>query len=260
MAVYGILADVHGNREAADAVIAFLDRRGVDALVCLGDIVGYNADPDACAALVGDRCLLVVAGNHDLISIGKLGFDRCANKVIYSLRRTRRVLTPRTAAFLASLPLRAKLEQRILLVHAGVRDVEQYIVTPERVRENARHLREGWPEVQICFFGHTHQQAVYEVEGESVAILPLESGCSLRRDRLYFVNPGSVDPSRKRGYKLAECAVFDSSRMRVEFCQVEYDHSAAEAKAAAGGYRIDPWTDRWYSLRRRLLGPRQELE
>jgi predicted phosphodiesterase len=260
MAVCGIVADIHGNREAAEAVFGFLDRRGVDVLVCLGDIVGYNADPDACAALVRDRCLLVVAGNHDLISIGKLGFDKCANKVIYSLRRTRRVLTPPTTAFLASLPLRAKLEQRILLVHAGVWDVEQYVVTPERVRENARHLREGWPEVGICLFGHTHRQAVYEVAGESVATLPLEGVCSLRRDRLYFVNPGSVDPSRKRGFNLAECAVFDSSRLSVEFCQVEYDHAAAEAKAAAGGYRIGLWTDRWFSLRRRLLGPRVELE
>src|SRR5688572_31684671 len=104
MALYGVLGDIHGNREALLAVLACCSRRGVDEVICMGDIVGYNADSDSCAALLRDWRALSVAGNHDLISIGRLGYERCANPVIYSLKRTRRELSLPTIAYLRSLP------------------------------------------------------------------------------------------------------------------------------------------------------------
>lgn len=259
MAVYGVVADVHGNLEALQAVLALFARRGVDQLLCLGDIVGFNADPDECAALIRERRALAVAGNHDLISLGQLGFDRCANKVIYSLKRTRRRLAPATVDYLGSLPTRLVVEDRFLLVHGGVRDVEQYVVAARHVRENASYLRSDFPGLRICLFGHTHEQKVYELEGEDVRELPPPGPLTLREDRRYLINPGSVDPSRKREHKLAECALFDSAASTIEFHRLAYDHALTEAKAVAGGYRIDVLTDRLYSLRRLLLG-RREIE
>ena len=254
MALYGVLGDIHGNREALLAVLACLDRRGVDGLICLGDIVGYNADSDECAALVRNRQAFAIAGNHDLISLGRLGFERCANKVIYSLKRTRRQLAPETAAYLASLPEHRVIDKRILLVHAGIRDVEQYVVGPRQVLQNAGYLRSDFPGINVCLFGHVHMQKVYELDGNEVCELPLAGSIFLRGDRAYFVNPGSVDAARKPEHKFAEFAYIDSDRLKVEFQRIAYDDRVSEAKALAGGYRIDPWTDRFYSLRRRLIG------
>ena len=75
---------------------------------------------------------------------------------------------------------------------------------------------------------------------------------SFEASPLYFVNPGSVDASRKGGRKLAECALFDTLDRSVEFLRVPYDCAATEAKAAVFGYRINPLTDRLYTLRRRI--------
>ena len=139
MALYGVIADIHGNREALDAALAALDRDGVRRLACLGDVVGYNADPDECVAMVRERRAACIAGNHDLIGLGRLDFRRCSNKAEYSLKRTRRALAPASAAWLAGLPRSHVLEESVVLVHGGVRDVQQYMVAAAQVM-NVKNL------------------------------------------------------------------------------------------------------------------------
>jgi predicted phosphodiesterase len=253
MALYGLVADIHGNREALAAALAALEQRGVRQLLCLGDIVGYNADPDECVAMLRTRGALSIAGNHDLISLRQLDFARCSNKAMHALKRTRRSLAPASAAYLEALPDTRLIEQRVLLVHGGVRDVEQYMVTSAHIRQNAEYLAADHPAARLCFFGHSHEQRAYEVRAGNVRELPLSPEITLETDSVYFVNPGSIDASRKRGEKLAEFAVLDTAAWRVEFWRLPYDCAASEAKAAAFGYRIHPWLDRFYALRRRLL-------
>jgi len=252
MARYGLIADIHGNREALAAALAALDERGAERIVCLGDIVGYNADPDECVALVRKRCSVSIAGNHELIGLGRLGFKRCSNNAEYALRRTRRTLGKDTAAFLKSLPNSHVLEPGVVLIHGGVRDVQQYMANPAQIQENARYLAEDFPGARVCFFGHSHEQKVYEITAGGVEEVTIDGQVSLRKENTYFVNPGSVDASRKNRHKLAECALFDSAFGTVQFLRVRYDAAATEAKAAAFGYRIDPLTDRLYTLRRRI--------
>jgi predicted phosphodiesterase len=253
MALLGILGDIHGNSEALGAVLAALDRRGVKQLVCVGDIVGYNADPDECAALLRERRALSIAGNHELIGLGRLGFERCSNNAKYSLKRTRRSLAPETASWLSSLPASLVIGERIAVVHGGVRDVQQYMKTPAHIRENAAYLREDFPGARLCFFGHSHAQKVYRVEGGDVVELSLSAqAVPLDKDKTYFINPGSVDAQRKRGHKLAECAILDTLGWTVEFLRLPYDAASTEAKAAVFGYRITPTTDRLYDLGRRV--------
>lgn len=250
MAIYGVLGDIHGNREALEAVLARLDAERVSRLLCVGDVVGYNADPDACAEMLRSRGAVVIAGNHDLIGTGLLGFERCSNKAMHSLRRTRRHLARATADYLRALPAHHELEERVLLTHGGVRDVQQYMTSRALIAQNAALLREDFPGARVCFFGHSHEPKVYEVSGDTVDDLPLEQGLVLKKDRLYFINPGSVDASRKSRHKMAECAILDGDT--IEFLRVRYDAAATECKAAAFGYRIPPWVDRAYSLRKRL--------
>jgi len=255
VARYGLLADIHANREALSAALGALAGARVDGYLCLGDIVGYNADADECVALLRERGAIAVAGNHDLIGIGRLGFERCADKVAYSLERTRRALRPATVEFLAALqPRRAVGGGGIVMIHGGVRQVDQYIAAAPLIKENAAWLREDFPDAHLCLFGHTHHPKVYEVEGAEVCEVPAEGTVALREDRLYFVNPGSVDGSRKRDVsKRAECAVLDTAELTVEFLSAEYDHTTAESRAQDGGYRMGPWTDFFYGWRRRLL-------
>jgi predicted phosphodiesterase len=253
MAVYGLVADIHGNREALGAALWLLQRRGVERIVCLGDVVGYNADPDECVDMLREQRAVIIAGNHDLIGTGQMNFRRCSNKAEYSLKRTRRTLSPASAAFLAALPATLVLEDGVALVHGGVRDVQQYMSTPALIRQNAALLQADFPGARLCFFGHSHEQKLYRVDADEVSEIEPHGRIFLQRDKTFFVNPGSVDASRKREHKLAECAIFDSGAWSVEFLRVPYDCAATEAKAAVFGYRIRPWTDRLYTLRKRLV-------
>jgi len=252
MARYGVLGDIHGNREALEAVLRALEGRGVKQFLCVGDIVGYNADPDECVALVRGRRVAAIAGNHDLIGLGRMNFRRCSNIAEYALRRTRRVLGREAAAFLKTLPAHLVVENNVVLTHGGVRDVQQYMVTPAHIAENAKFLAQDFPAARVCFFGHSHEQRVYEVRGGEATDVTQPS-LTMDPSLVYFINPGSVDASRKSRHKLAECAVFDSSFGSVEFLRVRYDAAATEAKACAFGYRINPLTDRLYSTKRRLV-------
>jgi len=249
MARTGVLADIHGNREALLAALAVLRARGVERLACLGDIVGYNADPDECATIVRERRALAIAGNHDLIAIRRLGFERCSNNAAYALRRTRRSIAAETAAYLEALPLYREIGPGVVLVHGGVRDVQQYMTTKALIAQNAAWLREDFPDAGVCFFGHSHEQKVYEVEGEVVTEVTAPV-VKLRKDRIIFINPGSIDASRKSRHKLAEFAILDGET--VEFLRARYDAGVTECKAAALGYRIPPLVDSAYSLRKRL--------
>lgn len=268
MALYGVLGDIHGNREALEAALACLEARGIHRIACVGDLVGYNADAEACVELLRNRGAISIAGNHDLIGTGELGFERCSNKAMHSLKRTRRTLAPATAAYLRALPSHHRLEPHVLLTHGGVRDVQQYMTKPHHVIENIGYLREDFPGARICFYGHTHEQRIFEVGadgggGATVAepfagALAGGGGRKVQLDpaKDYFVNPGSVDASRKRATKLAEYAIFDSDSSTVEFGRVAYDEAATENKASAAGFRIDRWRDRLYDVQRRFIGPR----
>jgi predicted phosphodiesterase len=257
MAIYGVLGDIHGNREGLAAALERLDAIGVERLLCVGDLVGYNADPEDCVRMLRERDALSIAGNHDLIGTGLLGFERCSNKAMHSLKRTRRTLGAETAAYLRSLPSHRVLEDKFVLTHGGVRDVQQYMTRPRHFLENAEYLAHDFPGIRICFFGHTHEQRVFEIDGARVSELDAAAGVALRPDRVYFVNPGSVDASRKRAHKLAELAIFDSAALTVRFESSPYDDAATEEKAEHSGYRIDRWRDRLYDVQRRLVGPRQ---
>jgi predicted phosphodiesterase len=244
MARHGVLADVHGNHDALAAALAFLDAEGVRRSLCLGDIVGYNADPDRCVAEVQARGMEAVAGNHDLIAIGRLGLDRCSRKAAHALRRTRRRMGSAAREYLGSLPLSRRLDGGTVLVHAAVGDVQAYVRTADQVARNAARLAVEAPGTRVCFFGHTHEAAVWEVRDGVALPLPAEGTVRLRDGATYFVNPGSLDSARRREPGRAELALFDDAERTVRFCAVPYDHAAAEARAEREGYRQPAWA-RW---------------
>jgi len=243
MARYGVLGGIHGNREALEAALAALEERGIERFLCVGDIVGYNADPDDCVSLIYGRRCATIAGNDDLISTRRLGFSRCSNKAMYALKRTRRELRPASAEWLRALPAQRVIDGDIVLVH-----------------DKPGNLRADFPAARFCFFGHSHEQKVYQVDGEQVRDLAF-AGPELRLDRkyLYFINPGSVDASRKATGRFAEFAILDTTAGSIELLRTRYDAASTEIKAGMGGYRIGPWTDRAYTLHRRAVSAARRL-
>ena len=115
MALYGILAGIDGNLEALHAVLAACDARGVTKLACVGNIVGYNADPDECGEILRARKALVVAGEHDRIATRMQGYGSCSNGERHALARTRREMRRDTAAWLRALPATRELDEGIVL-------------------------------------------------------------------------------------------------------------------------------------------------
>jgi predicted phosphodiesterase len=236
--VFGVVADVHGNLEALCAALFALGERGVTRVLCPGDLVGYNADGEACVALAREAGFEAVAGNHDLIAVGRLGFERCAPRPEHALRRTRRALSAGARAFLAALPATRVVEGEIALIHGGAADPCEYLTSAARVAHSRAILAAIHPEARICFFGHTHAPALWEIEDGRARARELSGTVELGGAPAFFINPGSVDAARKDGERRAQFAVFDSSRRRLELHEVPYDHEWAEARAALHGYRM----------------------
>ncbi len=259
MALLGVLAGVRGNAEALGAVLAALERRRVARLLCAGDIVGYNADPAECVALLRGKRVVPVAGRNDLIAVHRLGLDGCSSAEIHSLKRTRRSLTPEAAAWLRGLPTHQVIDGTIALVHGGVRDIGQPMSDAGDIRQSAEQLRYDFPGVKLCFFGRDGGPGAYEVDGNVVHPLRAAQILPLERQRMHFVHPGSIDAQgrgEQRGRSVAQFAIFDTLEWTVEFASVPYDAASTEAKAAVFGYRMTRLAAGLYALRRGWLGVR----
>src|ERR687894_3328750 len=98
-----IASDIHGNKQAFQAVIAAAEAASVDELWCLGDLVGYGAEPDACVALAEAHCTICLAGNHDLAVVDVLSLDDFSRGAALAAEWTREVIRPETKAFLLGL-------------------------------------------------------------------------------------------------------------------------------------------------------------
>ena len=249
---WGLVADVHGNIEALDAVLKALDEGGVDRIICLGDLVGFNAASDACIARLRDRNATVVAGNHDLIAIARLGFERCGPKPAFALRRTRRTLADVSKTYLATLPLHLSLPEGVVLFHGSFNDAQEYLRTPRALSESARLAQTFAPNVHACFFGHTHDPVAVHVRNDEVVPLPTTPSCRWANlGGVVLINPGSVDGAR-RDEKVAQFALFDPEAKEVIFRAVPYDHQASERRAIQEGYRMSQLRMAALKLRRRI--------
>jgi putative phosphoesterase len=227
---YGLLADVHGNLPALEAVLEALDAEGVERCMCAGDIVGYGPQPDECIDALRERETLCVAGNHELILVGRLPEEGIHEWARTTLRWTRGRLSADNRAWIEGLPLRAGAGA-IAMAHGSLDDARTYVRTEEHAREQLAALGAE----RVLVLGHTH-----------VPLLVPDGGRLL-------VNPGAVGQSRERRI-LASAAVLDSDDMSVRFVTVPYDVQATARALAreglpSGTYRLRPGAARRAWLR-----------
>jgi diadenosine tetraphosphatase ApaH/serine/threonine PP2A family protein phosphatase len=226
---YAILSDIHGNLEALRAVLADCSDRA-DALLCLGDTVGYGADPLPCVDLVAERAEASVGGNHEHAVIGRLGLEWFNRHARTAAEWTRERLDADHRAYLAALPLVAEVEDATL-VHASPAHPEEwdYLVSAEDGFGAFPHFATRW-----CFVGHSHVPGAWSLGSAGPEHHP--GGATVRSEpgRRYIVNVGSVGQPRDRDPRAAY-VLWDMERGLAETRRVAYDVTGARRKIVEGG-------------------------
>jgi predicted phosphodiesterase len=223
-----ILSDIHANREALDAVLEDAQGR-YDRIVCLGDVVGYGADPNYAVELIRARSAAVIRGNHDKVCVGLDPIFVYNPAAQASAEWTQKTLTPENVTYLQRLargPLRV---DDFDLVHGSPADEDEYLVHAGDVA-----LVRGYLEARVTFFGHTHVQGGFAVGRGGIRRIFAGSVLELQADWQYLVNPGSVGQPRDMDPRAAY-AVYTAEDRTVEFRRVKYDIPGAAGKILAAG-------------------------
>ena len=259
---YAVLSDIHGNLEALSAVLDALAKKRIDRTLCLGDTVGYGANPIECLSRLEDCGALMVAGNHEAACVGRLELEWFNDATKTSLVWTRDRLGFPELDRLRRLRL-VETTGPLTLVHASLTHPERfdYLVDAGRMIGTLRRC-----ETPICLTGHTHVPCVaaYDLEARRLLDVRLGAeamagvtppplcgpsgqesatggqrggGVTLDGDpvtRRYLINPGSVGQPRD-GDPRAGAAVVDTEAKAVSFLRVAYDVAAAQRKITEAG-------------------------
>jgi predicted phosphodiesterase len=255
---YGVLADVHGNLHALQAALATLRRADADRLLCLGDLVGYGPFPNECVRLIAEVATLCVAGNHDLIAIGRMEDDRCGPLARDTMRWTRSVLDADAKRYLERLPLVARPDAAIVMTHGALGDPGRYVVTAGHAREELRRLEAEHDRATLLLLGHTHVSMACG-ERSGVRLARTAGRIGLTADERFVLNPGSVGQSRQLSAR-ARVLVVDLDGGTATFLSTRYDIRATgralrERGLAPGAHHLRPSVMRAVASRaRRLAG------
>jgi predicted phosphodiesterase len=227
-----LISDVHANLEALQATLDDIAAQDVDRIVCLGDIVGYNANPAECIALLRQANAFCVAGNHDLAVCGRMPTKYFPYSAARAIAWTHRHLCWDDVLFLAGLPLKACMEGELMAVHGALHPqtgcATVRLDRDEKRLQSFQALMADPAGVRLCAFGHTHHVGVYEFRpgGSSRIETRRERTIALRDDAYYLLNPGSVGQPRSRDAR-ASYMILDSTRRTVSVHRVAYDYAAA---------------------------------
>lgn len=219
-----ILSDIHGNRQALDATLRAVREAGGRSWWCLGDIVGYGADPVHCLGEVIARADRAIAGNHDLGVTGAVSLDAFADLAHEALLWTRERLGPIGRAKLERLRP-ADPDADVPMFHGSPRDpIWEYIITVEQAREAVEDRR-----VPLTLVGHTHVPAAWHLTPEGAMEGPdVPPGGLLRlTEGRWLINPGSVGQPRDRDARAA-WALYDPEAATIQFHRTPYDVGAAQ--------------------------------
>jgi predicted phosphodiesterase len=221
---YGIFSDIHSNMEALTAVLQDMHGQGVTHPVCLGDIVGYNANPLECLRLVQALGCPVIKGNHDeIVSGAKDGknFNALAGEgIAYSKRR----LKDEDKTFLWDLPMQLKVGG-FTAVHASMDDPAQWnYVTSDLEAESSF----TYQMTSLCFCGHTHIPKVF-IKDRGVSEMPKMQRLQLKKGARYLVNVGSVGQPRDRDWR-SSYVIYTPDQSLIEFRRISYNIELTQRK------------------------------
>jgi diadenosine tetraphosphatase ApaH/serine/threonine PP2A family protein phosphatase len=228
---YAVLADIHANLAAFEAVLADIKAGGgVDELWCLGDVVGYGPDPSACIELLRRQHPVCIAGNHDLGAIGKLDLSYFNSVAAAACRWTAGRLSPEDTGYLADLPL-SVVQDDFYLVHGSPAEpLMEYVLSTGIAARNFSFF-----DTPYCLVGHTHVPLAFKRSDGSCSSVALSPGIGLvlGADRM-IVNPGGVGQPRD-GDPRASYGIYDSEGRIFRLHRVPYDVDATQQKMIRAG-------------------------
>ena len=224
-----VVSDIHGNRHAFEAVLDAIEATDCGEMWCLGDLVGYGAEPDACVDLARDHAAVCLAGNHDLGVRGDLPLEEFSRGAALAATWTQATITPETLDYLMALePL--SLDEEAGLFHASPRDpVWEYVLSPlqaELCLDTQQH--------RVCLIGHSHIALAFSrFEGS-----PASGETHAADEELdasageWLINPGSVGQPRD-GDPRAAWLELDTENWSAVYRRTEYDIAGAAAAIRA---------------------------
>ncbi len=224
-----VVSDIHGNRQAFEAVLEEIAGSDCQEMWCLGDLVGYGADPDACVELARRHAAICLAGNHDLVVRGALPLEEFSRGAALAAQWTRETISAETRGYLDDLEP-ALVEEQVGLYHASPRDpVWEYVLSPLQA-EMCLDAQEH----RVCLIGHSHVALAFRRRRGELATgqtqdadeqLELSSG-------EWLVNPGSVGQPRD-GDPRAAWLELDLDAWEATYRRTEYDIGGAAAAIRA---------------------------
>ena len=225
---FAIIADIHSNLEALETVLADAKSEKCTHYACLGDVVGYNANPKECLDLVRSMGMPCVKGNHDEYCSMDNTLDGFNPQAAEAVEWTRDQLTPEDRQWLRELKY-LRLVASFSIVHATLDAPQRWGYVFDKLAAAASFTYQN---TSICFFGHTHVPMAFVrdsvVRGGSYSKFRIEPG------RKYFINVGSVGQPRD-GVPKAAYVVYDMNEGTVELRRLDYDMPKTQAKILAAG-------------------------
>ena len=234
--MFAIISDIHGNLEALEAVLADIDAREIERIVCLGDVIGYGASPKQCVDIVMERCEFCLCGNHDhAVFYEPFNFNLGAEQAAYWTRQVledepNKAVRDKRWQFLGSLPVRVEYEGYLFVHGSPRRPINEYLFADD-VYSNPNKLMANFERLQhvACFVGHTHVPGVFVDDPyfESPDELAEPNVYEIADDDKVIINIGSVGQPRDRNAHAAY-GIIDNDR--VKFVRLEYDIDKAVQK------------------------------
>lgn len=216
-----VLADIHANMAALQAVLADIRQEGLEEIITLGDNIGYGPDPEEVTRELMRQQVISIQGNHEFALNNPAYYLRMNPDPKKSLDMNRRMLSE------ASLKYARKLEPVVIrhgarLVHGcPPKSQTAYLYFPSR--KMLDRIFDSFPE-KICFYGHTHTLNFFEEHKDPVLGLNISPGTfTLKKDRKYIINPGSVGQPRDGLNNHAKYLIWDREKETITFREVEYD-------------------------------------
>ena len=218
-----VVSDLHANADALRSVFSRVRRKKFDTVICLGDFVGYGAQPNQ--VLDTMRTLrtrkVFIRGNHDRVCSGITGADGFNHAAKSSALWTREHLSAPNRRFLRELPVGPVIHRNVMLCHGSPYDEDEYVFN----LHHATQVLGLYASAPIILFGHTHLPAVFstDIEG-NVDGFAVRHDATVRLDpkKRYLINPGSVGQPRDRNPDAA-CVILDTDKPSVQFFRVPYD-------------------------------------
>lgn len=227
---YAVFGDIHANLEALTAVLERAAELEVERFICIGDIVGYNANPAECLEIVRNLDLEVaVKGNHDEQASSEselVGFNPQAAQAI---EWTRNQLSDEQKLWLAALPYRQTIGMKLTVVHATLDMPHMWGYIFDKF---SAEVCLGYQFTPVCFFGHTHVPLAFEKFGEVIGGRYDE--VQLQPNHKYLINVGSVGQPRD-GDPRAAFVIYSPEDRYVSLQRVEYDLESSQRKILEAG-------------------------